>query len=295
MTLDSKADRKNTSAGELSALVDIADNYDAFFCDIWGVVHNGVVPYPDAVKALEHMRTMGKQVVLVTNAPSSNAEIARMLSAMGVSTAAYDGIVSSGEVTRAMMEPYRGQIIHHVGRSGDDHLFDGLDLTRGPADKASCVIVTELEKLEDTPQDYQARMQTWLDRDLPFICVNPDKLVEVGEQMIYCPGSIADIYEHMGGKVIQAGKPYPPIYQAAHAMLKPTTQGPIQPDRILAIGDSTRTDAMGAAGQGFDFLFITGSLHAEELDAFGKPDAKKISALVAPTDAQLAGFQARLH
>lgn len=295
MTIQSPQSQRPAVTSALTSLENILDRYDAIFCDIWGVVHNGVEPYPTAVAALQEARKRGIQVVLVTNAPSANARIASQLARMGIDGSTYDAIMSSGEVTRALMAPYRGRVVHHVGRVGDDHLFAGLDLTRGPAETAACVIVTELPGAGGVPEDYIPQMRIWRDHDLPFICVNPDKLVEEAGRLIYCPGAIADIYEQMGGQVIQAGKPHAAIYQAAFNALHPTASGPIKPDRVLAVGDSLRTDATGAAGQGIDFLFITGSLHAEELDAFGAPDVDKIAASVVETGARLVGFQARLQ
>lgn len=278
---------------ELDALASIAAQYDAVFCDIWGVVHDGLEPHQSAVDALVEFRAAGKLVVLVTNAPRANAGIARQLHKIGVTNDAYDAIQSSGEVTRALIAPYSGLVVHHV-TSGDDHLFDGLSIKNGPVDDASCVVISDLEGDLDRPEDYQERMEQWLRRGLTLICVNPDKLVEVGGQFFYCPGAVADIYEKMGGTVIQAGKPHAPIYQAAHKSLTMIGGKSIAPERILAIGDSVRTDATGAAAQGVDFLFITGSIHAEELDAFGSPDPKAVADLVAPTGAKLAGFMARL-
>lgn len=277
----------------LDALESIAPNYDAIFCDIWGVVHNGVEPHPSAVEALQTFRAMDKQVVLVTNSPRANAGIVRQLRRMGIDNRSYDAIQSSGEVTRALIAPYSGLVVHHVTNS-DGHLFDGLSIRNGPVDDAACVVVSELEGDMDRPEDYQDRMEHWLRRGLTLICVNPDKLVEVAGQMIYCPGALADIYQKMGGKVIQAGKPYHPIYQAAHTSLNLVAGKPVHPNRILAIGDSVRTDATGAAAEGLDFLFITGSLHAKELKAFRNPKPEAVVKLVAPSGARLAGFQARL-
>ncbi len=282
-------------SAQLSRLAEITPDYDVIFCDIWGVLHDGIKPYPTAVEALKQAKLAGKNIVLITNAPYSNQRMAEQLAAMGLDNAVYDAIMSSGEVTRKLMGPYAGKTIHHIGQKGDDHLFANLALSLGEVEQSECVIVTELESGRDTPKDYLTRMENWLAHKLPFICVNPDKQVEVGNRIYYCPGSIADIYAEMGGTVIQAGKPYAGIYQAALEVVQPLQAAPISPNRVLAIGDSLRTDAKGAADQGFDFLFITGSLHAEELDAFGAPDGKKIAEMVGQTGARLVGFQARLH
>lgn len=278
---------------ELDRLVNLAPHYDAVFCDIWGVVHNGQEPHPTALEALISFRELGKYVVLVTNAPRANSGIARQLARMGIGKDVYDAIQSSGEVTRALIAPYADMVVHHI-TDGDAHLLDGLSVRNGPVDEAACVVVSELEGDMDRPEDYQERMEHWLRRGLTLICVNPDKIVEVAGQMIYCPGALADIYAQMGGKVIQAGKPHHPIYEAARTSLTILRGKEVPSNRILAIGDSVRTDATGAASQGLDFLFITGSLHADELDAFGSPDPQAVADLIAPSGANLVGFQARL-
>jgi HAD superfamily hydrolase (TIGR01459 family) len=259
------------------------------------VIHNGRAAYPSAVDALVNYREQGGRVVLITNAPRPSPPIVTMLDHLGVPRQAYDAIVSSGDATRAMIARYSGKTIHHVGPpTADDALYEGLDVTRGSADEAEVVVVTDLDTDDDTPDMYADRIAHWLKRGLPLICANPDKVVEVGDQMVYCGGAIADIYAELGGEVHMAGKPFAPIYEEALLLAEGAVGHELDRRRILAIGDSVRTDAIGAADFGIDLLFITGSIHAGELDAFGAPDPEAIRALVAPSGARLAGFMARL-
>ena len=259
------------------------------------MLHNGVTAYRAAADALVAFRRLGGRVVLVTNAPRPSAPIAALLDTMGVARDAYDAIVSSGDASRAMIAPYRGKVIHHVGPPEiDDELYAGLGVIRGPAAAAEVVVVTDLDTDDDTPETYADRMADWLRRGLPMICANPDKVVEAGDRLIYCGGALADIYAAMGGRVLMAGKPFQPIYLEAHRLAAAAAGRPLARQDILAIGDSTRTDATGAAAFGIDLLFITGSIHAAELDASGVPDAAAVRALVAPTGARLAGFMSRL-
>ncbi len=137
-------------------------------------------------------------------------------------------------------------------------------------------------------------MDGWLARHLPLIAANPDRVVEHGDRIIYCGGALADLYEARGGRILMAGKPYRPIYERALALAETAAGKPLDKRRVLAIGDSVRTDAIGAANFGIDLMFITGSIHAEELDAFGEPDPDVIRAFVAPSGARLAGFMPRL-
>ncbi len=279
----------------LDGLSEIAGRYDAVLSDVWGVVHNGVAAHPSAVEALVEYRRGGGRVVLITNAPRPSPPLVAMLDRLGVPRSAFDAIVSSGDATRAMLEPYRGKTVHYVGPPGEnDSLFDGLDITLGRAEEARAVVVTDLDHDDDTPELYNERIGLWLSRNLPLIAANPDRVVEHGDRLIYCGGALADLYEARGGMVRMAGKPYRPIYTEALHQAEIATGRSLDRSKILAIGDSVRTDAIGAAGAGLDLLFITGSIHAAELDAFGKPDPEAIADLVGAERRHLAGFMPRL-
>lgn len=279
----------------LAGLSEIASRYDAVLSDVWGVVHNGVAAHALAVEALQAYRRQGGRVVLITNAPRPSSAIIPLLDRLGVARNAYDAIVSSGDATRTMISEYAGKVIHHVGSpTEDDALYEDLDVTRGSAEAAQAVVVTDLDTDNDTPDMYNERVTLWLSRNLPMIAANPDRVVEHGDRLIYCGGALADLYEARGGMVRMAGKPYRPIYQEALRLAERAVGHSIPRDKILAIGDSVRTDAIGAAGFGIDLLFITGSIHASELDAFGKPDPEAIHRLVEPSGATLAGFMPRL-
>lgn len=283
------------ASGPLRGLSAIAHGYEAAFCDVWGVVHNGLSAYPLACEALVQFRAQGRAVVLVTNAPRPSGPIIERLDQLSVPKEAYDAVVSSGDATRAMIAPYAGRVVHHVGPPLiDDALYAGLGVTLGRAEEAEVVVITDLEDDDDLPEMYNDRMAQWLARGLPLICANPDKIVEHGDQLIYCGGAVADLYAERGGTVLMAGKPYAPIYEEALRLAQAALGRDVPRDRILAIGDSVRTDATGAAGFGLDLLFVTGSIHAAELDAFGAPDPKLISELVAPSGARLAGYMSRL-
>ena len=272
----------------------LAPNYSAVLSDVWGVIHNGVAAHPSAVDALRRYREGGGRVGLITNAPRTAAPIERMLDRMGVPRDAYDGLVSSGDVTRAMIAPYRGKIVHHIGpATDDDTLYEGLGVIRGAAEDAQAVVVTDLDTDNDTPEMYRERMQLWLRRGLPLICANPDRVVEHGGRIIYCGGALADLYEAHGGRILMAGKPYRPIYDAALRMAEAAAGHALDRSSILAIGDSVRTDAIGAANAGIDLFFITGSIHAGDFGG-GTPEPEAVAALVAPSGVRMVGFAPRL-
>lgn len=279
----------------LEGLSRISSRYDVVLCDIWGVVHDGLTPHRQAVAALAAYRAGGGVVVLVTNAPRPAPDIIAMLDRLGVPRTAWDRVISSGDTSRTMIAPYRGRVIHHVGpATEDDALYEGLGVIRGPAEHAEVVVVTDLDSDDDTPDVYLPRIAVWRKRGLPMICANPDKVVEVGDRLVYCGGALGDLYAELGGEVRMAGKPFLPIYEQAWALATAAAGRPIARHRALAIGDSVRTDATGAAAFGIDFLFITGSIHAAELRQAKGIAAEAVSALVAPSGAALVGFMPRL-
>ncbi|WAP70300.1 TIGR01459 family HAD-type hydrolase [Jiella pelagia] len=243
--------------GELS---EAAGSYDAIFCDIWGVVHNGLAKHAAAERALAAARAGGAKVVLITNAPRQADGVIAQLDSFGLSRDAYDAIVTSGDVTRALIGRAEGPVFH-VGPSRDVDLFDGLDveLTKDPA-RARAVVATGLFDDEtETPEDYRDLIAAFRQNDLPMICANPDIVVHRGEKLVYCAGAVARAYEEAGGTVSMAGKPYPPIYAEAHRLA-----GTTEKSRILAIGDGLATDIRGANDAGLDVLLITGGIHGQD-------------------------------
>jgi HAD superfamily hydrolase (TIGR01459 family) len=249
----------------------LASDYDVLLSDVWGVVHNGLAAFPHACDALMRARARGATVVLITNAPRPSAVVARQLDKLHVPREAYDAIVSSGDVTRAVIESRPGQRLFHLGPERDRSMFSGFN--GGPLESADYVVCTGLDDDEvETPDDYRARLETMLARKLFMVCANPDVVVERGPQLVYCAGAIADLYATMGGEVLYAGKPYRPIYDMALDRAQAASGRRAALSRVLAIGDSVRTDLKGARAIGVDFLFVTSGIHAEELGGRERPD-----------------------
>jgi HAD superfamily hydrolase (TIGR01459 family) len=264
----------------------LASDYDVLLSDVWGVVHNGVEASLSACDALTHARRQGAKVILITNAPRPNAAVARQLDRLHVPHDAYDAIVSSGDVTRAMIAARPGQSMFHLGPERDRSIFSGLDLHFAPVEKADYVVCTGLENDEvEGPEDYRARLQAMLARKLFMICGNPDVVVERGPRLVYCAGAIADLYAAMGGEVHYAGKPYRPIYDLALAEAEAAMGCKVPAGRVLAIGDSLRTDFKGARAIGVEFLFVTSGIHAEELGTREQPDNAALNATFAAAGA----------
>ena len=261
----------------------LAEGYDIVLSDVWGVVHNGVAASPEACDALARFRTTGGTVVLITNAPRPGEVVARLtLDRLGVPRAAYDGIVSSGDVTRALIAARAGKRLFHIGPERDLPIFDGLDAPLAPLEHADYAVCSGLtDDTGETPQDYHGLIERMRARKLAMICANPDIVVERGETLVYCAGAIADLYAGAGGDVIYAGKPYRPIYDQALAIAETVRGKPAERRRVLAIGDSVRTDLKGAAAFGLDCLFVTAGIHAEELGARENPDASALAGIFA--------------
>jgi HAD superfamily hydrolase (TIGR01459 family) len=251
----------------------IAADYDVVLSDVWGVIHNGLVAFPHACDALMRLRARDGVVVLVTNAPRPSEVVSRQLDRLHVPRETYDAIVSSGDVTRSVIEKRCGQTLYHLGPERDHSIFSGLDVRFAPLETADYVVCSGLEDDEaETPDDYRLRLEAMLARKLFMVCGNPDVVVERGSTLVYCAGAIADLYASMGGEVLYAGKPYRPIYDMALAKAESAAGRKIPLSRVLAVGDSVRTDLKGARTLGVDFLFVTSGIHAEELGSREQPD-----------------------
>ena len=258
----------------------LAPDYDVLLCDVWGVVHNGVTAFPHACDALMRARARGAAVILITNAPRQSTVVARQLEKMHVPREIYDAIVSSGDVTRAVIEARPGQSLFHLGPERDRSMFTGFEVA--PLETADYVVCSGLDNDDvETPENYRARLETMLARKLFMVCANPDVVVERGDKLVYCAGSLADLYAAMGGEVLYAGKPYRPIYDMALAKAQAAAGRKVAASRVLAIGDSVRTDLKGARTAGFDFLFVTSGIHAEELGGRERPDSNALNATFA--------------
>ncbi len=265
----------------LSGLHEIAANYDVVFCDVWGVVHNGRQHFTDACGALARYRSeFGGVVILVTNAPRPHASVRQQLARLSVPADVYDDIVTSGDVTLALIAAHGNAPLHHIGPARDSALFDILESQTGFApprvnlDAADYVVCTGLFNDEtEQPGDYDAALGRMRARGLELISANPDHVVHVGDKLVYCSGAIADRYASLGGVVLQAGKPYAPIYERAMQLGQQRRGGALEKSRVLAIGDGMHTDVKGGCDFGLDVLFVTGGIHQADFDGSRANDA----------------------
>lgn len=281
----------STKTLPLRGISSLVPSYDAILSDVWGVLHNGVAAWPSAVEALSEARKADLKVILISNAPRPSPPVREQLTRLGVPNTAYDDIVTSGDVTRNLLATtYRDAKVTHVGPQRDRPLFEGLSVVFTDDDSADvCLCSGLVDDSTERPEDYRARLEALVARQVPMICANPDKVVELGDRLIYCAGALADLYEEMGGETIILGKPFAPIYKAALDLA-----GKPDVTRVLGLGDSLRTDLRGAHDQGFDCVFLTGGIHAGEFGPTTMPNGKRVAAFLDEAPYPAKAWMARL-
>lgn len=258
-------------------LRELVGGLDVVLSDIWGVVHNGLESFPEACEALHTYRSRGGTVILITNAPRPADSVQRQLRKLGVADETYDAIVSSGDLTRLYVAEHPGRKMFWLGPERDNSIYRGLDATTAPLEEADYIVCTGLYDDEtETAEDYRGMMLKARERKLTLVCANPDIVVERGDRLIYCAGAIAELYRELGGEVIFYGKPHRPIYERAMRLAGERQGHMIDRKKVLAIGDSVRTDLTGAREFGIDCLFVTRGIHSEEFEGLDQLDAASV-------------------
>ena len=269
----------------IGGLRELAPHYDGFILDLWGVIHDGVAPMPGAVDCLRSLMESDKRIILLSNAPRRADDVIRRITSIGVPTGLYHHVMSSGEEAwqhlRRRDDPFYAALgwrCLHIGSERDIEIRHGLDLEFvDTAEEAEFVLNTGPAGWDDRLEDYEPILQLALDRNLPMICANPDIVVMHGNRLALCAGALAKWYEEAGGRVRWHGKPFRSVYDTCVELL-----GIDDCSRILAVGDSVRTDIAGAAGAGIDSLLIADGIHAEEFGTAGDraPDLERIEAVL---------------
>jgi len=254
----------------LSGLGDIAENYDALLCDIWGVIHNGREAYIDACEALERFRGDYGTVILISNASRPSVSIPESFDRIGVRGAFWDGIVTSGDATIDELARRAPGPAFKLGPPRTDVLYETLEMDFADLEDAAFIACTGLFDDDETPEDYVGLLMEAREGGLPMVCVNPDVKVRVGEKIVWCGGALAQLYEKLGGEVVYAGKPHDPIYRLARAWMGEVLGYVPTSDRVLCIGDNIFTDLLGAQQQDYDCLFIQDGLYGDTEEKFKK-------------------------
>jgi HAD superfamily hydrolase (TIGR01459 family) len=261
-------------------LRDLVGGVDVLLSDIWGVVHNGLAAFPDACDALYRFRAQGGTVILITNAPRPADSVQRQLRKLSIADDTYDAIVSSGDLTRHFIADHPGKKMFWIGPERDYSIYRGLDASLAPLEKADYIVCTGLFDDEtESAENYRAMLLQARERKLTLVCANPDIVVERGDRLIYCAGAVAEPSLDTRGEGSFYGKPHRPIYERALALAAERRDHAVQSGRVLAIGDSVRTDLAGAHGFGIDCLFVTRGIHAEEFEGIDQLDPGSVMEL----------------
>ena len=248
---------------KITDLDQLSDRADVLLCDVWGVIHNGVNPFLLSVEALKAARQRGQTVILITNSPRPAEGVIRQFDTIGVDPDCWDDIVTSGDVTRRLVQD-APRAIYFLGPERDSALVEGLDVDLVGPEAADAVLCSGLlDDENEAAEDYRDMLAGFQARNLPFICANPDREVERGDRLVPCAGALADLYVELGGQTRIAGKPHAPIYQEAMARAR-ALRSNADTGRTLAIGDGVTTDIRGACDNGIEALFIARGIHARE-------------------------------
>jgi ribonucleotide monophosphatase NagD (HAD superfamily) len=164
-------------------------------------VHNGIAAFTEAADALARFRARGGTVIFITNAPYPADAVQRFLDRLGVRRDAYDAIISSGDVTRGVVEKRLAQRVFHLGPPRDLPIFAGLKVAFAPVESADYVVCSGLfDDRTETPENYRDMLAFMRGRSLFMVCANPDAVVERGDTLVYCAGALADAYVALGGE-----------------------------------------------------------------------------------------------
>ena len=253
----------------LSGFAPLAAAYEGYVLDLWGVMHDGVRLYPGAADCLARLRDAGRRAVFLSNAPRRAAMVRDGLRAMGIADQLYDGVVTSGEVTHAMLRDRPdawwqalGTRLYHIGPDRDRTVYAGLgfDKVERPEDASFVLNTGPDDEVNPTdPAAYDAVLRVCYGASLPMICANPDLEVIRGGVRVVCAGALAQRYEAMGGDVRSLGKPDPAVYGPVLDLLA------VPRGRVLAVGDALRTDIAGAAAAGIASAWVLGGIHEGHL------------------------------
>lgn len=266
----------------LDGIAGVAASYDVWLCDVWGVLHDGVAVFEYAADACRRFRDQGGVVVLLSNSPRPAGAVIGQLDGLGWPRAAFDSLVTSGDVTRGLLRERPGARIFHLGPDRDQPIFDHLDVALARPEEADLVLCSGLfDDTQEKPDDYAPLLTELMARGLPMLCANPDLMVERGDRLVYCAGSLAHAYQALGGQVTYAGKPHAPIYDLAFRRIPEHLGRAPERARVLAIGDGLKTDMAGAADAKLDALFVASGLHVEAGRGAGALDPAEIARLFA--------------
>tara|TARA_B110000444_G_scaffold206011_1_gene199379 strand:+ start:139 stop:987 length:849 start_codon:yes stop_codon:yes gene_type:complete len=239
---------------KLNHLAEIYNFYDTFIVDLWGVMHNGVKLNPKAVEAIDHLMKNKKKIVFLSNAPRPSNEVKKFLKQINMDERYLKNILTSGEAAMlALQDNKYGKYFYHLGPKKDDSIFFNIKENNTTLEKCNFILCTGLfDNYEKNLDYYKVLLKDQTKKKL--ICTNPDLTVHRGSIEEYCAGSIASVFESIGGEVIYFGKPYKEIYEMCFS----------DGEKAIAIGDNLNTDIRGANNMNIDSIFISNGVHRAE-------------------------------
>ena len=251
---------------KLKGISEISDKFDVYFIDLWGVIHNGVQCYPEALKVLEKLKEQNKKIVLISNAPRPSAVVKVFLETIGLESSCYDFLVTSGDITREYISLNSSKKnFYHLGPTRDIDLFKDLNVALTSKKECDEIICTGLVSDEEEKlQDYKILLDFFLNKKIPLICANPDEVVARGEKIVFCAGALANQYKQEGGMVRYFGKPYSDIYSFALKKVRAHKDFKDKKEiNTLVIGDNIKTDIKGANLFNLDSVLILNGIYKD--------------------------------
>ena len=251
---------------KLKGISEISDKFDVYFIDLWGVIHNGVQCYPEALKVLEKLKEQNKKIVLISNAPRPSAVVKVFLETIGLESSCYDFLVTSGDITREYISLNSSKKnFYHLGPTRDIDLFKDLNVALTSKEECDEIICTGLVSDEEEKlQDYKILLDFFLNKKIPLICANPDEVVARGEKIVFCAGALANQYKQEGGMVHYFGKPYSDIYSFALKKVRAHKDFKDKKEiNTLVIGDNIKTDIKGANLFNLDSVLILNGIYKD--------------------------------
>jgi len=251
---------------KLKGISEISDKFDVYFIDLWGVIHNGVQCYPEALKVLEKLKEQNKKIVLISNAPRPAAVVKVFLETIGLKSSCYDFLVTSGDITREYISLNSSKKnFYHLGPTRDIDLFKDLNVSLTSKEECEEIICTGLVSDEEEKlQDYKTLLDFFLNKKIPLICANPDEVVARGEKIVFCAGALANQYKQEGGMVRYFGKPYSEIYSFALKKIRAHKDFKDKKEiNTLVIGDNIKTDIKGANLSNLDSVLILNGIYKD--------------------------------
>ena len=249
---------------ELKKFKNISNMYDVYFIDLWGVIHNGINLFENAITVLDELKKQQKKVVLISNAPRTSNTVKQFLRKLNFDLDLIDLLVTSGDITKNYIHKNKKKIFYHLGPIKDKDLFEGINNISSDINETQEIICTGLvNEIGVNIANYENLFKSWILKEKTLVCANPDEVVSRGNDIEFCAGALAKYYKKLGGTVLYFGKPYEEIYKYAKLNIEKKIGIIVEKKRILAVGDNLKTDIYGAQNFNIDSLLILNGIYKD--------------------------------